>query len=451
VQTLRIAVSKIDMDLLNPRHKSNINTQEKIIEHLCENDNVKELAKDISTNGLSPIDLIAVIQDHKENRYVVVEGNRRICALKLLNKPSKSKKYKAYFERIQNNNTAPPSKITALLFDSREQANTWIERRHSGVQNGVGTNPWNATQKSQFNIVNLGKNDTNALALAVIQYAEHHLGFDGLEDKVQLTTATRFVSNPYFRNTLGLRGKSTSSELSVDVDLNEFNQGITSFCNDLIKNKEVNSRANKSGIESYAKSLIANGMAPTTRSPKPYVVEHKKDQELTDIPNIKNPNIKDAPLPITEKKDSFHPNNRKHLIPSSFSAKINDHILRRAYQELKEVNIDEHTLASTLVLRVFLENLYERYHMKIQGNHTEMDTNKRLTKIIAIIESDESLVKAQKNALAALRRVLSTGHILSPKTLGANAHGGFYPTASDIKKEWDNISEIVQYMLNKIV
>lgn len=68
-----------------------------------------------------------------------------------------------------------------------------------------------------------------------------------------------------------------------------------------------------------------------------------------------------------------------------------------------------------------------------------------MDKIIKIIESDDTLSKNEKNALGALRRIQANEmNVLSPKTLGANAHAGHYPNAKELKREFDNISSIIK-------
>ncbi|HFW4212126.1 TPA: hypothetical protein ACIBOM_005317, partial [Salmonella enterica subsp. enterica serovar Reading] len=72
-----------------------------------------------------------------------------------------------------------------------------------------------------------------------------------------------------------------------------------------------------------------------------------------------------------------------------------------------------------------------------------------MEKIITKIESEKSsLTKHEKKALEALKRVKTdTTNPLSPKTLGANAHAGFYPDPTALKVHWDNISHILLFML----
>lgn len=439
MKSRQLPITKIDLDLLNPRHDTNIDTQEKIISHLVMKDQVKALAKDIAENGISPIDLIAVIEN-ENGRYTVVEGNRRICALTLLNKPNKSLTANKYFKRLKESSTKIPKEIECLIFENRADADIWIERKHSGKQDGKGTSDWDAEQKTRFN-TRRGKADKNALAQAILDYSVDNGFYPEDDTKGILTTVTRYVSNPYFRSTFGIRSKSTNNEITLDIPIEEFDKAIQLFCDDLKKGNVISSRHDSKQIENYAKNYINNLTSPTTRVAE-HTVEQKPESTIVDIIPVKT---------LRPPKDSAHPDSRKTLIPSTFSAPINNAILRRIYGELKAIPIDAQPLAAAMVCRVFLENIYERFHFSNTSSSSTMEVHSRLNKVIILIEKDTTLTKLQKNALAALRRIQSsTTNVLSPKVLGASAHGAYYLQPSELKTEWDNISEIVLYMLNKI-
>ena len=80
-----IKTERVFLDFDNPRHDP-MESQEEVIRYLCED----ELAKDLVIHGLSPLELFALIprNEGKKNAYTVAEGNRRLCALKLLNDPN---------------------------------------------------------------------------------------------------------------------------------------------------------------------------------------------------------------------------------------------------------------------------------------------------------------------------------------------------------------------------
>jgi hypothetical protein len=82
-----IVLESLLLDTLNPRHNP-VESQREALDALLEGRGAQELlrlADDISQFGVSPIDLALVIPDG--NVFIVLEGNRRVAALKLLKNP----------------------------------------------------------------------------------------------------------------------------------------------------------------------------------------------------------------------------------------------------------------------------------------------------------------------------------------------------------------------------
>lgn len=85
--TKRISVASLHLDAKNPRlgRETLTRAPREIIQHLFEHNKVLEIADSIVTRGFFPNEpLLAVRED---DRLVVVEGNRRLAALKALREP----------------------------------------------------------------------------------------------------------------------------------------------------------------------------------------------------------------------------------------------------------------------------------------------------------------------------------------------------------------------------
>ena len=84
-----IPLSKLRLDLQNPRLDNPESTKDVMLAMLeQQGGKILRLAEDIVEHGLDPSSALIVIpHDEKPDRYVVVEGNRRITALKLLEHP----------------------------------------------------------------------------------------------------------------------------------------------------------------------------------------------------------------------------------------------------------------------------------------------------------------------------------------------------------------------------
>ena len=114
-QIIEIDIERIFLDVLNPRFpEDKVESERDALELLCNAENVLKLAQDIVEFELNPLDLIGVIkdgeptEDFNHQNYIVVEGNRRICALKLFNDPEiapsdKRKMYRQLSEKWKEN------------------------------------------------------------------------------------------------------------------------------------------------------------------------------------------------------------------------------------------------------------------------------------------------------------------------------------------------------------
>ena len=81
---VQLDVSRLHLDSENPRHDP-ITDEPEIISRLYGREQVLVLAKNIARNGTSPLERMAVVEHPSmPGHFVVVEGNRRLCALKLL-------------------------------------------------------------------------------------------------------------------------------------------------------------------------------------------------------------------------------------------------------------------------------------------------------------------------------------------------------------------------------
>jgi hypothetical protein len=146
-----IPVERIFLDLSNPRHEP-YKTEAEVIEYLCRQEQVYSLARDIAKIGMNPLEIFAVIPADKTSRtqsFVVAEGNRRMCALKLLDDPDLAPaKYRKDFTKLSED-SVKISEVPGIVFEDEAELSLWLERIHGGVQGGVGRKPWNPEQKTR--------------------------------------------------------------------------------------------------------------------------------------------------------------------------------------------------------------------------------------------------------------------------------------------------------------
>lgn len=102
------------------------------------------LARSIAEYGLNPTESWAIV--HEDNKYVVLEGNRRLVACRLLDNPRKAPdpQTAATFERIKQGVRTTSSYLnpSCVEFEHRADARYWIHLKHHGAGSGEGTAAW---------------------------------------------------------------------------------------------------------------------------------------------------------------------------------------------------------------------------------------------------------------------------------------------------------------------
>lgn len=244
----------------NPRHQ-HLDGETAIIAKLCATEEILTLASDIVKNGINPLERIAVVpidQDDASDIYTVAEGNRRLCALKLLTDPDRAPpNQKTRFAKLAAEWT-PVSDVAAVIFEDHEATRIWLERTHSGLQGGAGRKTWDADQKQRFT-----GGSKNFAALHLLDYAQQLGLLNESERRRRLTTVQRFLDSEKFKNALGLRSKD--DDVLRDRPLDDFNALLRAFIHDLIGGKLVNSRMKREGVDLYAEGLAARFPDATKR------------------------------------------------------------------------------------------------------------------------------------------------------------------------------------------
>lgn len=148
-----VAVQDLLLDEENPRFASSILvkestnaiTQEMIIKHLLKYSDVIKLAQRINEVGeLHGSEIITCTK--KRNKYVVLEGNRRTCACKLLlDRKLIPEQYKNNFPFITEQAKANIEKVLVTIYPDRESVQAYLSDRHI-----AGVRRWTALEKNNY-------------------------------------------------------------------------------------------------------------------------------------------------------------------------------------------------------------------------------------------------------------------------------------------------------------
>ena len=145
-QSSRMAVSTLTFDLRNPRlveyDLGSNPTDADIIQLLWQVMDVRELVLSIQASGFFRHEPLIVFQEHGKN--VVIEGNRRLAAVKLLLDPQMAQDLKLDIPSISQEEKSALQDLPVLV-DSRE--NAW---RYLGFKHVNGPAKWSSFAKSQY-------------------------------------------------------------------------------------------------------------------------------------------------------------------------------------------------------------------------------------------------------------------------------------------------------------
>ena len=289
---LWVPVERITLDIENPRFPENsADNETDAIDLLCKDEQVLGLAKDIvQQNSINSLQLIGVIHDHKPSKgvgddtYIVVEGNRRLCALKLLIDPDRCPaKFKKNFEALSSGREAI-TEVPIVIFKNRDESRRWIKRTHAGLQGGIGRKDWDAEQNQRFS-----GSSKNKRALAILDYAQKSGMISEENRKGKITTVERYLSSELFRDVIGI-DDANIDDICRNRPEADFDKRLNQFIQDLVKGEKVNSRVgnSKESRKNYARSLSSSVSVSDERI-KPFSLSNSSQGKTPKLPRNNKP------------------------------------------------------------------------------------------------------------------------------------------------------------------
>ena len=141
-------ISKLEFDRENPRLPSRLKGSEErdILKYLAQKTNLEDLITSIGENDFFPGEAIVVTRSESgSGKYVVLEGNRRLAALKLLQDEDLAKAISNALAEAVRRAKHRPTVVPAYEVDSRNDVLQYLGFRHvSGVQR------WDALAKARY-------------------------------------------------------------------------------------------------------------------------------------------------------------------------------------------------------------------------------------------------------------------------------------------------------------
>lgn len=436
-----------------------LTSQKEAIDKMVEDqgDKLYSLVDDIVTNGLSPVDLIIVTPNEDNNKYIVLEGNRRITSLKLLNNPTivddKHVSLRKKFQKLQKENPNAISElknITCAVFENPTEADIWIKRKHSGELNGIGTVTWNAQQKQRFEEKTEGKSSIPLQIITLLKSQENVS--DAIKDslsKLNITNLQRLMSDQYVREHLGL--EINNGILVSKVEVSEVVKGLVKVVTDILNPEfKVSEIYDKEKRKQYIDNFDI--------SQKPDLANEAQEQwSVQDIANNKEQGLVDSTHRETQKANKKKTGSRVGLVPKTLILHINKPKINKIFEELKKVQVKTCPNASSVLLRVFLElsvDAYlEEYNLVKNNAKTACSSKENLNgKVHKVVNHMRQLGTISDDLSKGIKaEITDNNSVLSIESLNAYVHNEFfYPKADNLITGWDNIEQFFIHLWNSI-
>ena len=349
-------LSELRLDERNYR-TGHVNGQREAIQAIIADQKHKlvNLAKDILEMGaLSPGEPLWVYRDASNGTYVVVEGNRRVTALKLMENPLLAdgtmleKEFRALAPRFAAN---PIREVTATVFPSYEAAAPWRRRRHLSPGSGVGLEGWKTLAKARAD------RDHGEKARRVLSVLEYLQDDSDEWQRIEMALDPKWTTVERVLNAGPMK-----ADLGVNIDTKTgdvtFENGDATAGRKLLR--AILGTMATTGFDFAEVEKIGNretfldrfsGMAVKAAPPA-----SKKASSWAS--KVAKPGVPSAPAPATAKlKPKADTGKRQTLAPttSARSFVVHGARLNAIYGECRKLKVLKNENAAALLLRVFIE------------------------------------------------------------------------------------------------
>ena len=437
-----LKIDQLDLDLANPRINK-AGDQREAIQRIIEDQDYKlaNLAESIVADGLNPMDRLLVLKsDKRAGGYIVLEGNRRTAALKILRNPAiltglqiRSALQKKLEKIAQGFDPKSLEPIACVEIASRAEGSTWIEQRHSGENEGRGIVSWSGVAGSRFR--------GNDPALQALDFVRQHGDLTDeqkelIEGRFPITTLDRLLSTPSVRSKIGIDIKDDKLRTSLPAEeaLKPLKRMVLDLAEKAINVTKLKTKEQQVAyINTFAKADTAD--------------LSKSSATFRAVENIVHSEFDPGTTKAAKKKSSRAAAPRLTIVPKSCRLNVTTAKISEIYEELRSLRLAKNPHAIAVLLRVFLETSTDHYMTSVASPKIPMkkptpagDKDKSLQ--VKIEESMNHMIAggiAHKTFDGVRRGISNKNHPLSVDLLHSYVHNLFVsPTPRDLTVAWDS-------------
>jgi hypothetical protein len=408
-------------------------------------DGIVRLAADIVENGTDPTTLTAVVATKdRHKRYRVLEGNRRVLALRALESPSlisaelSTASQKRLADLARRYALNPIETLPCVLFDSEDEADHWVRLRHTGENKGVGLVSWGSEEQDRYSRRHQG---IRKPAGQVIEFVDKH---GSLSDEAKtsrrrvITSLQRLLHTAYARDKLGVdvRGGQVVALYSTAATARSLSKIVDDLKSGVVTVPDLYHIGHrKAYIDGLPKSVLPK---PSERLAQPVVLDDLTAGAATPRPAVATrPRRKKQPIPRTT------------VIPKSASLNVTPPRINEVFLELAELNAERYPNACSVLLRVLIELSVDHY---VQRNKLLTEAQRRngnLAKRLKLVAKD---LRTKGDIQPQLERAISDMADGNTTVIGAKiptfnqyVHNQYvFPRATDLYLSWNELEPFME-------
>lgn len=464
-------VQDLKFDPHNPRLPAGGRTDVRdIIAELVQEERVVELAEDIAEQGYFPTEIMVAIRT-EEGDAIILEGNRRLAALKLLLAPDLApadqlKRVQLLHRRVDPKQIA---EVPVTFAPSREAAAPLIVKRH--MQTGV--KGWVPVQQARYlrtlatpdmpleSLAKLVGLERGAVASVLRQHALYELACKAdlpapilakVRDPRQFNASTfeRLTSSSDIQKLLGLsfdelaRPQTTLKQAEFDKT---FGRMITDVALEKVNTRTLN---NAESIRDYIAKLGDDAPDPTPVAPH--------DPGPKPPPPPASP-----PVGPVKKKAARTPVPTASLVPRGLRSRLRHPRINAVFEELRHLKVASFPNASAVMLRIVLEMLVSNYldvtkkiqplldALKKRGKGDDFYPSLRQMLDLLLNQDKEFSGAIPPQQLRRLRKMIAQDdHPLSLDELDQFVHNRHAaPTEAQLRTFWGQLEPLIDTLLDE--
>ncbi len=445
IENIELSINELILDLDNPRIGSTSSQSETLASIVRLNlGHFQNLMASIRDYGLDPGDSLYVVLSKDGQDFIVLEGNRRLSALKVLSNPDilagtdlieSTKKLLA--REATGFDPTQVEHIRCVRFDDREEANDWIRRRHTGIAGGEGRITWKPLEIQKFS------NDFTTID--IIDFVGRSADYSTNEWENarsalaggKSTNLTRLLESAAGQSHLGIKVETESSRKTpfLSTDPKWALKVLKRIVDDILKGDVNSRRLNRaSDIEKYFADLPAELQPDPDSAGVPPKAFKDIGLHRSKSKSSKKPPPKSKSAPRTRR--TLAP--KKHPFDTTESTRLG-----MLLKEAGTLDVNKYPLSCAFVLRAVIELAVNNYMVSNslprgqKGSQKEFDLTRKANDVLNHIVSNGNFSSTDLRAFR--RNLLDKKSACSIQSLNGFVHGPYdLPSADALRAGWES-------------